>query len=279
MEKRVPVDEIQHEGSWARRPISTLDPHKLVRSDFMDLSGRLRPAVSPNALPTSEVSFGCVGKSRLRFPPNTCGFLYYRSPPDFAPLAGEIRFRLVEGEDPAGFAQGYDLVHSSGLPWHINVASLRHQSTLAAQLINEKFMTPSLFRKCRGKTLLLPHRVILHSLGQPFTVNFGQNSLYVSRGEEICIVNLNRLVVDRRHSQIKVPYRGQIHLPMTSIYTHTLQPILYLQVVPLCASSAQHYLNTLPNPHSSYVYSKYLVQWSASSPTTMAMPQSQSKGP
>lgn len=203
LERHVATDENQHEGPFrrnrpVRRTISTLDPQKLVRSDFLDLSGRAMPSVIPNVLPSFQIAFKGARSGRhirhIRFPPNTRGFLYYRSPPDSAPLAGEIRFCLVEGPgDPAGFSQGSDSALPSGLPWHINVAFVDQYLTLAglcAQLLSENLMNPSLFRKCRGKVTLHTRGFILHSLGQPFTLTFGESPLCVSRGENIGLARL-----------------------------------------------------------------------------------------
>ena len=115
--------------------MNTLDPKKLTRADYLDLSGRVTPSVLLTAArvlpgrgvtavrPTPLEGRGCPS---MTYPPNTAGFLYLHMPPPGLPaVAAEIRFRVTNDADPASFSRGVDYRYL-GLPWRRPVILVLH---------------------------------------------------------------------------------------------------------------------------------------------------------
>lgn len=107
-----------------KRYIETLDPARLKPSDFMDLSGTVRPCVTPildhERLHHRELIYNSVSLSTrytyLPFPEGTKGFLYHHEISE-TKMSHLIRFRLVPDGDPGKFAEGTDLQCPDGSPW------------------------------------------------------------------------------------------------------------------------------------------------------------------
>jgi hypothetical protein len=158
------------------RIIQTLDPSRLRPSDFIDFSLR-RPSLNISNYKSSQFTYS--GGSR--FPDDTCGFLYYQSPnPGAPPAAGDLRFRLTPGNDPASFNQGSDLQLPNGLPWGASLLTIAHWQCYQPTrqlLIDDGLVTPALLETC---TILVNNlgicpvtdSHIIHSFGQLFHVDF-----------------------------------------------------------------------------------------------------------
>jgi hypothetical protein len=117
--------------------------------------------------------------------------LYYHSPPaGVPPAAGELRFRLTPGDDPAYFDQGSDLQIDTGLPWCIpllriiaisqNARSERYQ-LIRKLLRDDGFVTPALLETCAAmlnanKRYPQGGRII-HSFGQLFHIKFDASQI------------------------------------------------------------------------------------------------------
>lgn len=208
-----------------KRSITTLNPQKLVRSDFVDFSGHIQPVIYPQRLPRSVVNFHFINSKGIPFPPNTRGFLYYHSPPG-APFAGQIRFRLVEDGDPSKFAQSSDLMGPLGVPWHIHVTWLGSKSTyksICTQLLSENLATWSILNKYKNENPPRARTPVVHSVGQPFSMSFSSDQhLRVSKKQNMGVVTLRNLFTDYRDSNSHLlPYRGNIHLSVPRLYIHT----------------------------------------------------------
>ncbi|KIM71680.1 hypothetical protein PILCRDRAFT_820866 [Piloderma croceum F 1598] len=130
---------------------------------------------------------------RRHFPEGTRGFLYYCQPNPGAPLvAGQIRFRLTPGNDPASFIQGSDLLMPNGLPWSIPLLmiageKIKDQGDSATgiwqQLVDDGLVTPTLLETWgatmkASKLAPIPSSRIIHSFGQLFHVDFDLNCFY-----------------------------------------------------------------------------------------------------
>ena len=117
---------------YSTRTIQTLDPSRLRSSDFMDVSfAQYTRLCIGNQDPVALFYFGA---RRIPFPDGTRGFLYYHSPgASVPPAAGELRFRLTSGNDPASFIQGNDLRMPNSLGWGIPLDDTSSQSEAANQ--------------------------------------------------------------------------------------------------------------------------------------------------
>ncbi len=134
------------------RKITTLDPAKLTSDDYIDLSSRaiVYTMLSAHNYNPAHSACACIssfGWPNEMFPPDTRGFLYYRTPWG-PPLAGELRFRLTPTPDPATFSTGSDLVTANGVPWNIPLYSIplrmRYRS-LQAQLLQDGLVSQHTF--------------------------------------------------------------------------------------------------------------------------------------
>ncbi|KAF8886206.1 hypothetical protein BD779DRAFT_637205 [Infundibulicybe gibba] len=101
---------------WRAPTVSSLNPQRLLPSDFLDLSGKSWQSIRTASTPPHPLQVAPLRYVSRRspdigylvhdpFPPGTHGFLYYHSPPNLAPTAGEIRFRITHTNDPSSFRQ------------------------------------------------------------------------------------------------------------------------------------------------------------------------------
>lgn len=169
---------------------STLDPDRLQASDAFILT---------NGLNTLPISFGngstetpLPAFSRhhpYRHPMNSFAFLYYHKPTGLPDTAGEIRIRLTPSPNPATFDQGHDLRRPSGGLWTIPLLKLVSHAEfdlLCQQLVHDRLVTPTLLSHCKK---LMHHQLpisgiglqrTLHSLWQPFRINFSRSQIKVT---------------------------------------------------------------------------------------------------
>lgn len=206
--------------------------------------------------------FHAVNSRRVPFPPNTRGFLYYKSPPEAAPLAGEIRFRLVEDEDPARFAQASDLMSPIGTLWRIHISALALGFScyrgLCESLLKDELVTQSMINEILKMGFNDHKGYTIHSLGEPFPLSFSvlRHMVQICRGNNGGRVVLKSLFRDQRSSKnhpTQTPYRGEF---IVFELMHSLKNDITLQALASHASSIRLYLNTLEWTHLSYVYSR-----------------------
>ena len=175
-------------------PISTLDPSKLSREDYLDISGLnwssfalvterdtsllLRRDAHPSAGPSSQ-RFPMTRWSQSPLPDHTAGFFYLKKAPQGAPeTAAEIRMRITNDPDPSSFASGTDLMQD-GLPWRqparkcdiewlLSLCKRDDSLSNAAQTQLAHFPVPSrAFLTSFKRT-----SAVLYSRSQPFVVDF-----------------------------------------------------------------------------------------------------------
>lgn len=166
-----------------RAAISTLDQHKLLPSDFIDISNRcFRPGIrfqnDTSVYPWQMCYHDDQGKAS-QFPPDSAGFLYYHQPQDGTPLAGELRFRLTPSNLPQSFSRGKDCLTPNGAVWKMPLLALYrfpYNRRIYRQLQLDGFISDALHSTVENvvKTSHCPHytSVILHSLHQVFPINF-----------------------------------------------------------------------------------------------------------
>ncbi|KAF5376475.1 hypothetical protein D9615_008623 [Tricholomella constricta] len=111
--------------------IHTLDRNRLTPRDFVDLSNLTTSPIAMDSLKasiayghTSHLDYERHKMIRSRFPPDARGFLYYHQDPRLPLTAGEIRFRVTAGPDPALFDAGKDLLDPHGTFWSIHLLKL-----------------------------------------------------------------------------------------------------------------------------------------------------------
>ncbi|KAI0044840.1 hypothetical protein FA95DRAFT_1608239, partial [Auriscalpium vulgare] len=140
--------------------IQTLDPSKLIPSDFIDLSGRNRVTYNARLADNSRIrnvaaiSYAYSAGNNARFPTDTRGFLYFHAP------SCEVRFRLTS-KDPRHFAEGTDLELPSGEPWcfrRIVLATQARAAGFRALLVQEGVRMDALASSLHGAQLSLYQR-------------------------------------------------------------------------------------------------------------------------
>jgi hypothetical protein len=210
-------------GSPHLPSLTTLNPLQLSSSDFRSLSDRTRYKIKHDSAfgPKWAIAyFKTLGHQRP-FPNGTHGFFYFHPGPTHAPVAGQLRFRVVESTKPDDFDVGHDLLDlRGGLPWSIPLpVLLQHKIYDAfASLLMRDFapVFASIMQKIEQKELpIMTSDVnLIHSLGQPL---YGDMSLRSTtyRIANGCMVGPNRnfqLLADRRRTvkgtQVGTPYTG-----------------------------------------------------------------------
>ncbi|KAG5638226.1 hypothetical protein H0H81_001227 [Sphagnurus paluster] len=158
-----------------RRPIQTLDPQRLLPSDFINASDLVHISVPI----TSDVDivtlfFGGAGRS---FPPRSHGFLYYHNDPSRPATSGEVRLRLTTADDPALFASGTDLIGPHGQPWAVSLPRLldASQAPLKQRLLLDQLVDPDFIATLERSWIKRPTNYdktpALHHLEDPFYAN------------------------------------------------------------------------------------------------------------
>jgi hypothetical protein len=221
--------------SVRRRILKTLDPSRLRKSDFMDLSSRqlLKLTVIPRKAGTPIdkrpfVTFYHKQRLGIPFPSGTHGFLYYHTPPSHAPAtAGELRFRVTRGSNSTSFSSGIDLLLPNGLPWCISLlriaqgANTKNEGFCQYQfirriLVDDGLVTPALLKMCaemvdRAECPVRVSSIIIHSLGQLFPVNFHTDSMsFVALHNDGCQgIKFQKLFLEQSKGRRAIPYHGK----------------------------------------------------------------------
>ncbi|KAG5652724.1 hypothetical protein H0H81_003975 [Sphagnurus paluster] len=209
----------------SREPIQTLDPRRITVSDFINISNRKSSRIyTPDLIHPSLIHYG----SKLPFPPNCCGFLYYHRDPTLPITMSGIRFRLTSGNDPALFDSGTDLTGPSGLPWEIIMPRLLLNSIyspLKNLLLSDKLVDPGVVefvekswrvKEPGGMRDLsrLPKFQLLHYLEHPFEVDLAKSCdmlrILTLRGSGLVRVKSVTVFKDSRGKIMAAPYTGRI---------------------------------------------------------------------
>ncbi|KAF8347418.1 hypothetical protein F5887DRAFT_1281109 [Amanita rubescens] len=199
------------------RVISTLCPKRLRPSDCIDISGLSSPTIR---LPYgATILRGFNNNTRVPFPPNTRGFLYYHTPPKAPPFVSEIRFRCANSLQD--FSNGKDLLSSDKFnPWSIPLSALANQTAwlnfrgqlmlddLASQTTLDTWVAKKALYKSRR---IGPRRPILYYFRQPFLFRFDAYELafYTATKDQIGLCVATSPTVDERSRSVGVyPYGG-----------------------------------------------------------------------
>jgi hypothetical protein len=207
------------QGVPNRRKLSTLDPARLTAADFVYLGGE---KIHRRSNPRLCVPFVHSKPGEyLPFPPHTQGFFYFSPGPHHAPAAGEVRFRITSGSDPAGFAGGRDLcLPGQPTPWGIPLLNILKSKTchkLLQELLidRDEAVNADLAAAVREhKSLYLTQNThLIHSFGQPFVHDLSWKTLTfrVALGPRVCDVVHLSLPVEGRdtHNNYRQPvYTG-----------------------------------------------------------------------
>ncbi|KAF9063898.1 hypothetical protein BDP27DRAFT_1426450 [Rhodocollybia butyracea] len=177
--------------------ISTLDPARLVPTDFIDLKQQFHFAVryrnicvisgAYKRIIVKEKNYGHV----LTFPAGSHGYFYLHHPPaDAHPCAATLRFRICDKLLPPqeGFSSGKDLLLPKGAPWEMNLLHLFtsafvtnfREALLLDNMVSEEALSQLdglLAGHQRGSWVRSP---LLFSFRQPFSVSMGQRSTALS---------------------------------------------------------------------------------------------------
>lgn len=165
---------------------------------------------------------------QVAFPSNTRGFFYYYCPVDAPATSGEIRFKIEN--------TSRDLLLPNHLPWCIPLLSIATQINyrgFRTLLLQNKLVTPQLLTKCRtlvsSSTLPLMKDkrpvTIIHSLHQPFIVDFDSSTLsFWLLGDN----SIRRGHIDLRFGATNVPYTGVSSNPLIRCWRgyHLFNPSL-----------------------------------------------------
>jgi hypothetical protein len=171
-------------GPWLL-PLTTLLPQHLQPSDFRSLSGKgIVYANTLACLSRSQLRFSQQNNKATPFPEDAKGFWYLHPGPSHAPIAGELRFRIVESGNPEDFISGHDLVDVYGsLPWSIPLPSLlRHKvyAALASLLLlsGPNAHYSSIVRQINNNKMPIINTdaTIIHSLGQPLYLDLSKTA-------------------------------------------------------------------------------------------------------
>jgi hypothetical protein len=177
--------------------LTTLHPQLLQPSDFHSLSSMQAVRINYDTRESNEPSdiyYKAIGKNRIPFPTEARGFFYFHPGPSYAPIAGELRFRVVPTGSPTDFNQGHDLLAiNQCLPWSIPLATLlsfKGYSGLAS-LLKCHFMPTlsSVLERVKEDKLqkARTNSTIIHALGQPLFTRVDQISIThcIAKGEEL----------------------------------------------------------------------------------------------
>ena len=103
------------------------------------------------------------------YPPDTKAFLYYTTPPGRPRIAGELRLRVIPGDDPASFASGSDLLRKNGQPWSRPLHVLPKCYTVIYEKLREDGLIPD---DLHAALSAFPKKTFRYSLSQHlFTIH------------------------------------------------------------------------------------------------------------
>jgi hypothetical protein len=198
--------------------ITTLAVSQLSASDFIAPAGKLRCALRR----IDGVQTQIIYKSHVPFPVGTQGFLYYHPGPAYAPIAGEVRFRIVKSGRPEDFQSGKDLLqHAVPLPWSIPlfvIFQFLSYKRLAHVIKDCGVVSEDTLGAVRGGRPNIPivtrNSRILHSIGQRIYFDVCQPVLIFARG--------NTLSAQERLSFLRIWTPQKNEFPYTGMFSEGL---------------------------------------------------------
>ncbi|KAJ7769574.1 hypothetical protein DFH07DRAFT_806510 [Mycena maculata] len=240
-------------GADARqRVVSTLTPSLLTESDHMDLSQKRTIKLS---FPASGRDSSCFyyevnDGPYTPFPKHARGFFYFGPQPGLPPLAASIRFRCTPTIHPSSFADGYDLLLPSGLPWQ-NLAAqavVADPPVLRDQLLREGHLTLDTLGRWRqrlnwvkGRQRRISTPLFLFGLHQLFPVDFSQSlSLHVVGVDKLYPVQFQFLFAVRSEKSRRYPFQGSAlaHFELSPTTPHLLHLRIAQLLEPVVATDS-----------------------------------------
>ncbi|KAG6879153.1 hypothetical protein C0992_004749 [Termitomyces sp. T32_za158] len=213
----------------------TLDPRLFRTSDIIDLSGWALPRVEVEGDLVSLHYFKSCD-TRVAFPDNARGFLYYHREPGTPPSSGEIRFRVTPDDDVMDFDNGTDLTTPNYMTWSISLFQMSNIGMLPFRslLIREGWADDFLIDSMSGKVFRGQKRP-LHYLEQPFVLNLQCNNFMfrVFDGETVGIVRFQWPFRDNRLMVKANPYSGHVllRLERSTLPQHANSRIIVVRVL------------------------------------------------
>ncbi|KAF9064487.1 hypothetical protein BDP27DRAFT_1333455 [Rhodocollybia butyracea] len=180
-------------GESCKFNISTLDPQRLVTSDFIDIGDKTHITVLYRNVGVIYRRYDLIYPRTTYnvyqpFPPGTHGYLYLHRIPDVHPAASTIRFRICDKDLPPleSFSRGRDLVAPKSMPWQINIWQLMGQyrnenisdclvldQVISAEVVQQLHNFESLNKR---NTKFRLHSPPILSFRQPFSIMMNQKT-------------------------------------------------------------------------------------------------------
>lgn len=201
--------------------VVTLDPTKFSEKKQKPLLiGGVR-SIYPSILLFGELFPVSVSVINHDFPPDTKAFLYYFTPREKPRIAGELRLRVTQSDEPESFESGSDHLRKDGQPWSRLLYSLpKFYIPLYAKLREDKLVPTDLDEKLSAlPTMRIRHdnSKFLYTLNDTFIVDFSKSTnLFVITEKALEMLPFPRLFYDARKGR-GFPYKGAYANPHLSI--------------------------------------------------------------
>ncbi len=204
------------------RLINSLNPARISANCRIDISNTVCPTIEvmDNMRGSGALSYNkfvieyqterppSSEAAKIKFPSHTRGFLYYHSPHNLPPSAGEVRFRLSD----SSFQEGKDLIIKNARPWRIPLYGLADPPPdlmgLRDQLLQEKLIAVYQLNSCRQilqSTDMPWYAYTIHSFEQPWLLPLDQDI-------NLWIVNNGTARVLRAQTHYKLRWDEQLPL-------------------------------------------------------------------
>ncbi|TFK48104.1 hypothetical protein OE88DRAFT_1665206 [Heliocybe sulcata] len=164
------------------------------------------------------------------FPEGTQGFFYWYIDTGAPLLAGQVRFRVTDSEDPASFSAGKDLCLPTGELWTlplIAIASGERYTLFRGILLSERLVTKDVMDKAAGATGNLStrndirpnvHSHFIWQFRQPFRIKLH------ARHTRVWVTGASKVVLLVFHSLFRS--RGSKPPPYEGAYCRTARLML-----------------------------------------------------
>ncbi|CAA7262207.1 unnamed protein product [Cyclocybe aegerita] len=260
----------------ANRDVHTLDPkaYTIRRQKQITLTGS-NPTIHVHLAADHQpvqLTYELSAQGRIPWPNNSRGFLYYFSPPDRPRIAGELRFRLTESDDPSTFGSGKDIrVSSTNEPWRRPLYSLAqnpHAQTrpLYDQLVEQELVPSALaaaLDKLPKLSLMYTRCRILHTLDDPFPLDLAANwqSMVAISEEGVGQISLLKQFRDHRTMSAPLIVRYLVGVMLARFERSQSQPrsvvLRFLEEINPVVCVVPKYDEYIDKPHAGGLYTKH----------------------
>ncbi|KAG6808856.1 hypothetical protein H0H92_002559 [Tricholoma furcatifolium] len=228
-------------GTYRSFRFRTLDPSRVQREDFVDLSLSLEPHVyarlNDGKVASGRVAYHFNGQDKSGgraepFPNKTRGYFYCHRDQRLPSTTAEVRFRIAPDDNPT-FENGTDLLMpNAAIPWSIPlvmsaVKRLRIFQTIALQ---EGLIQPDSWITLNVRK----RRILLTYLEKPFVIDLqsvwiGVNILTPALDVHVHIIH--RLLCNGRDRDREFDGKLLVHFERTSPTTFALRVIQILEPI------------------------------------------------